>query len=291
MSVPAQRRFPLPALALGLVLPATLAAAWIPVRDSQPNVDVALALVLAVMAVGALGSVAAALVAAASAAWWFDYFDTFPYAHPAIARGTDLATFAALTAVGAAGGVLAARWTSQRRLGREEGRDLLLLLNAAGLVATGVEPVEVLGGIVADVRSALSATDCEFSTEALDVGHTVIATRDGELSEAAPERGAWRLALPVWAQGSVMGHLVAVGDGPFPPRDRLVLAIALADQAGAALAACGAMPLPPDDPPLVPRLRLVRPGAAPSGTAPGFGGGAGDAGSAPRLAAGRRLGA
>jgi K+-sensing histidine kinase KdpD len=243
---------------LGVAGPLAVAAAWIPLRRIYPDLDVALVLVLVVMAVGALGSVSAALAAAASASWWFDFFDTRPYAHPAIAGAPDLATFVVLAVVGASGGWVAARWTTQRRAGKAGGEDLLLLRNAAGLIATGDEPMEVLSGIVLEVQAVLRASNCEFSAEpAVDQLPAVLVGRDGSVAHRPPRPGTpWRLAVPVWAQGHVVGHVVAAGAAAFPAVDRLRIAITLADQAGSVLAACGMIPLPPD-PPLAPRLRLV----------------------------------
>jgi hypothetical protein len=244
---------------LGVTATLAVAAAWIPFRNGHPNLDLALALVLLVMAVGALGSVAAALVSAAAAAWWFDFFATRPYGHPAIAGGQDLATFAVLAVVGAAGGAIAARATANRRGRRASGQDLLVLRNAAGLLATRNEPMEILSGIVLEVGSVLGAAECEFSAEpAAARPPAVLVSRDGSLQGRLPGAGrAGRLAVPVWAQGDVVGHIVAAVSGPVPSADRLGLAVTLSDQAGAVLVACGMAPLPPDQPPLVPRLRVV----------------------------------
>jgi len=74
---------------VGLVAPLALAAVLIPFRDSFPNTDAALALVLVVVAVAAAGRRLAGVVAAVSAAAWFDLFLTVPYGR-VVAAGLTL---------------------------------------------------------------------------------------------------------------------------------------------------------------------------------------------------------
>ena len=67
------------AIAAAVVVPLAVAAILIPWRGSWPNTNVALLLVVAVVAVAALGNRIAGALAAVSAAAWFDFFFTQPY--------------------------------------------------------------------------------------------------------------------------------------------------------------------------------------------------------------------
>ncbi|HET6793366.1 MAG TPA: DUF4118 domain-containing protein [Acidimicrobiales bacterium] len=242
----------------GLAAPLALAAAWIPVRRSLPNVDLALVLVAAVMAVGALGSSAGALVAAGSAALWFTYFDTRPFETLVIYRAQDVATMVVMAAVGAVAGVSSARAVQQRRLRRSGDEDLARLRASAERLATTEELGDVVGAIAADIASLLGLEGCEFDASPA-AGQIATVARDGSVSRP-PGAAATPVLLPVWAQGQLLGHFVMTPGPTAGCGDRLRLAQSLADQAGAALIAYLAPPEPPAPPPGAagPLLRVVR---------------------------------
>jgi K+-sensing histidine kinase KdpD len=80
----------------------------LPWRGSWSNTNVALLLVVAVVAVAAAGSRLAGALAAVSAAVWFDFFFTLPYERFTISHSADVTTFVLLLAVGLAVSQLAA---------------------------------------------------------------------------------------------------------------------------------------------------------------------------------------
>jgi K+-sensing histidine kinase KdpD len=82
-----------------LAAPLALTAILIPFRDSFPNTDAALALVLVVAAAGYR---LAGVLAALSAAVWFDFFLTVRYERFTITRRTDIETTKLILAVGIA---------------------------------------------------------------------------------------------------------------------------------------------------------------------------------------------
>ena len=247
------------AVVAGLLAPAAVAAAWIPLRQRYSGLDVALILVLVPMAVGSFGSVPGALVAAASSAWWFDFFDTKPYAQAAISRAPDLVTFVVLAVVGAAVGSLSAAYSYRRRLVRAESEDIARFRSVADLLATSTELVRVLSGIAGQISESLGLSECWFgaaSPGGRPTDEAPDAPEIGRDGSCPDERGeGWTALLPVWTQGSVLGHFVLVGPRR-PAQERLLFALAMADQAGAALAAHGTLPPPPDEG-LHPALRLV----------------------------------
>ena len=247
------------AVVTGLLAPLAVAAAWIPLRQRYSSLDVALVLVLVPMAVGSLGSVPGALVAAASSAWWFDFFDTKPYAQPTIARGPDLVTFVVLAVVGASTGSLSAAYSGRRRLIRAESEDVARFRSVAELLATSSELVRVMSAIAGQISESLGLSECWFGAAgpggapSSEAPPAPLVGRDGTCPDEGGE--TWAALLPVWAQGSVLGHFV-LGGPRRPTQERLLFAVAMADQAGAALAAHGTLPPPPDEG-LQPVLRVL----------------------------------
>lgn len=96
------------AVAAAVLGPLALAAVLLPWRGSWPAANVALLLVVAVVAVACLGNRLAGALAALSAAVWFDYFFTRPYERLTISHPGDVTTFALLLAVGVAVSQMAA---------------------------------------------------------------------------------------------------------------------------------------------------------------------------------------
>jgi K+-sensing histidine kinase KdpD len=96
------------AIAAALVGPLVTAAVLLPFRASWPNTNVALLLVVAVVALAALGNRVAGMIAAVGAAVWFDFFFTLPYERFTIRSSADVTTFVLLLMVGVAVSQLAA---------------------------------------------------------------------------------------------------------------------------------------------------------------------------------------
>jgi K+-sensing histidine kinase KdpD len=283
---------------MGAACAVAVSAAWIPLRKSYPSVDVALALVAATTAVAVAGRRAAVIGAAAGSAFGFTFFDTEPYEHLGFTYGSDVATAVLLVVVGLATGELALRVVHQRRSDRGAGGGLGLIREAAGRLAHGEELVLMIGATADQITMVLGAAGCSFSTEEEDAGLPFI-DRDGRLQMAEPASAARRsataparpagtasspsaaattgqrtalappppalIALPVLSQGAVVGRFVVRPHHGAPmSRERCLVAVTLADQVGAALAA-QAPPIPPmtdGDVPVVPSsgplLRVVR---------------------------------
>jgi K+-sensing histidine kinase KdpD len=96
------------AIAAALIAPLAAAAILLPFRASWPNTNVALLLVVVVVAVAAIGNRIAGAVAAVGAAVWFDFFFTLPYERFTIRSSSDVTTFVLLLVVGVAVSQLAA---------------------------------------------------------------------------------------------------------------------------------------------------------------------------------------
>jgi K+-sensing histidine kinase KdpD len=233
------------AAAAGFVAPLALAAVLVPFRSSFPNTDAALAMIVIVVAVAAAGNRLAGLVAAVSAAAWFDFFLTRPYETFAINRAADIETTVLLVVIGAAVTEIAV-WgrrqysAASRRAGYLDG-----INDAARAVATGDSPSAVADRIAAGLIQLLSLRSCEFQYGMAGIGGPARLERDGTVTfDGEPydlPTGQWPsgvgLELLVESGGRLRGRFLMQPGKYLPAGEQLLVAIALADQAGAALAA------------------------------------------------------
>jgi K+-sensing histidine kinase KdpD len=232
------------ALVLALALPLVLAAGLVPLRNDIANANVALILAAAVVLVASLGRRSAAFVAAASAMVWFDFLHTRPYESFRINSGDDLLTACVLLAVGLFVGELAVRNRSHRTAAADSSNDIARIHSVAELVADG-EAVDYLVTVVAnELRDLLSLQACHFEAQP---GSKPIARieRNGEVVIGELRWGVHSMGfpgkeveLPVIGHGLVLGRFVLVPTPAEPVSfDKRIVAVALADQVGAALAA------------------------------------------------------
>jgi hypothetical protein len=259
--------------ALALSVPFGIAVAWVPIRSRLPNVDLALVLVVAVAGIGTLGRRAGVVLGAVSAALWFEFFDTAPFERLGIARNPDIETTLILAIVAVVVGELAVRVTRHRGYEQGELEKLSSMRSAAELVASGEELVAVIGAVAADLIRLLDLTGCTFESTESDPRRPAFSrggdlVRSSQLLALPPTSEALRAELPVIVLGEPMGHFVLEFDAKHPPKqDRILVAMTLADNVGAAFLAQAPPPLPPDKQPIV-RLKVVRrdSGSAPVGS-------------------------
>ena len=226
--------------AVAVLAPVAVALALTPWRDRLASADDALILVVAIVAVATSGRRWAAALCALSAALCFDFFLTRPYLSLRITRSSDLVTEVLLLVVGLLVGDLAARGRHHRSTARH-GRDQIAALHAVTeLAAVGTEPADVAREAGRALRRLLHLRSCTFATG--DSGLAARLQPDGVVRMGAvawdtedlglPHRG---VDLPVRAGGEVVGHfLLAPDPGVRLPRDVLLVAVAIADQVGAA---------------------------------------------------------
>jgi hypothetical protein len=218
-------------------------------RDEFPATNVALVLVLVVFAAGTVGGRRGGLVSAVVAALCFDFFFTRPYYSFRIDSRDDIETTIVLLIVGVAVGELVARERRSRRIAKERGREVDQIRRVAELGAGGSPDGRLITIVQREVVDLLGGRGARFErppfpTTLPRVGHgslTLPAYGDGLGPPLGPRN---EVALPVWGQGREIGRLVVVlaDDSTIlttiPAADR-ALAVALADQLGAVLAAAG----------------------------------------------------
>ncbi len=235
-----------------------VAAAWAPLRSDLPNTDVALLLVLCAGAAATIGGRWAYLIGAVAGAAAFDFFDAPPYGQLYIARARDVATTVVLVAASLLVGELCVRLRSYRLMATRREGDFTVMSSAARLMAVGEETSMVVEALAGELASRLDLADCDFEYGPVPEDRPYV-TRDGHLVNFDPRSSdgpSLEIDVPVWAGAQAVGRYRMYLSSPSPPSpDRLLTAVGIAEQAGAALAAGPPTPSPPGRPR---RLRLVR---------------------------------
>lgn len=241
-------------LAAAVATPLAVCAVLSTFRSSFANTNAALVLVLVVVAFAATGLRAAGVVAALSSAAWFDFFLTEPYQALTITDREDVETTVLLLLVGVAVTEVAL-WgrRQQARASRQEGF-LGGIMSAASGAADGTVPQEVLTReVAARIADVLRLDSCRFDTATGDRlprlnrdgsvtwhGRLLDVERDGLPTDT-------RIELPVENGGVRHGRflLTAATGVRRPDLQQRLVAVALADQVGAALKNSVAKVTPP----------------------------------------------
>jgi K+-sensing histidine kinase KdpD len=237
----------LPILA-GLAAPLALTAILVPFRTSLPNTDAALVLILVVVAVAAFGSRPAGLLAAVSAAVWFDFFLTRPYERFSITRAADIETTVLILVIGVAVTEIAV-WGRRQQLAATRRAGYLAGINlAAGTVAAGGSASALIDEVSGRLARLLSARDCRFEHGVAGLGKPARLRQDGQV--LAPDQRILAVeqdGLPATTEllvenrGVLRGRFLLTADpgSARPTVEQRLVAVAFADQVGAALAADG----------------------------------------------------
>jgi K+-sensing histidine kinase KdpD len=233
----------------GLAAPLALTAILVPFRTSFPNTDAALVLILVVVAVAALGSRPAGILAALSAAVWFDFFLTRPYERFSITRTSDIETTVLILVIGVAVTEIAV-WGRRQHLAATRRAGYLAGINlAAGAVAAGASASALVGDVSDRLVRLLSVRDCRFEYGVAGLGRPARLRQDGQV--VTPDQRVLavdRDGLPATTEllveygGVLRGRfLLAAGPDARPTEEQRLVAVAFADQVGAALAADGSV--------------------------------------------------
>ena len=232
--------------AAAVVVPGAVCAAIVPIRGRVENTNAALVLVLVVVAIAATGPRWAAIVAALSSTLWFDFFLTQPYQHFTITSQADVETAVLLTLVGLAVTEVALWGRRQQARASQQAGYLRGVVSTAGLVAAGSSRIETLIAHVADqLVEVLGIDDCQFDTDTQDAAPAAIV-RDGTVVRRGHDVDVDRFGLPTDCEIELRTQHDGITQGRFllvastrvarPTAAQRQVAIALADQVGAALA-------------------------------------------------------
>jgi len=229
---------------LAAALPIGLAAALVPFSASVPNATVALGLAALVTVVAALTDRVAAAAAGLAAAVGFDTFHTRPYGSHTISRAQDVETTVLLLVVALTVGQLAARSHSNRLRAVTTTYNLARVHAIAEMVASGADTDAVVRTVASELNGLLRLRTSWFDPAFADVPGPFIE-RSGGVSWGAIRWGTTTIGLPatevslaVEHDGRPLGRFVLLAEpGTRVTEEELVTAVALADQAGASLAA------------------------------------------------------
>lgn len=224
--------------------PIAVSIVLVAVRSEFFPPNAALVLVLTVVSAAIVGGRIGGAVSAVVASTCFDFFFTRPYYSFTIDSRDDVETTIVLLAVGLVVGELVVRARRSRRAAFRSRREIDQIRRVAELAA-GAGPSGRLVNIVErEIVELLDARGARFERPPFSsvlplLGHESV-TIPGPASDQ-PSGPGNEVAIPVWGRRREIGRIVVVlqhaSSGiALPPEDR-VLAIALADQLGAVLAA------------------------------------------------------
>jgi hypothetical protein len=245
------RRTPLPdemSRALGLVIATfgtlLVAGILVPFRDDLASANVVLVYVLVVVFGAAVGTRWSGALTAVVAAMSYDFFFTKPYQSLKIDNANDVETTVLLLAIGLIVAELVAYTRRHRAHSAARGDEIQMLRRTAELVASGASPSAVLETVRTELTELLSLIECRYETApfvstlpriertgAVDGAHRRWIGGDYTL----PGLGA---EIPVAARGRTFGRFVLIPDLSVGVSiEERIVAVALVDQLGAALAA------------------------------------------------------
>jgi hypothetical protein len=230
-------------IAIGGIGPMAVATLLVGVRGHIQNANVALILVMVVVAAAAIGGRVAGATAAVIAAVSFDFFHTQPYLRLAIDTADDVETTVLLLVVGLLVGHLAADAMRARASAAESSLEIRRIHRVAERAAGGEEAAQVLQAAQDELIALLTLRSCRFEAQPIlsvlprlerggDIDTRVWRYRDGGFE--LPAQG---VELPVYGRGQPLGRFVLEPTtGVGVTLEQRVVAVAIADQVGAALA-------------------------------------------------------
>jgi K+-sensing histidine kinase KdpD len=231
-------------IGIGGVVPLFVGGALVGLRNVMLNANVALVLVAAVVLVAAAGGRHAGAAAAVTAALSFDFFFTKPYLHLRIASRDDIETTVLLLVVGLLVGHVASRGRRARTSVEATRGEIKRIHRVAELGARGEDAADVVLAAGAELTALLRLRSCRFEPMPFEADlpelerNGTLATTEFHYRDGGFELPAGGVGLPVLGRGQLLGRFVLE---PAPATgvtlEERVVAVALADQVGAVLAA------------------------------------------------------
>lgn len=241
-------------LTAAVVGPLIVCAAVAPFRHSFDNANAALLLVLLIVGVASFGVRPAGVVAAVSSAVWFDFFLTVPYNRLTIENSDDIETTILLVVIGAAVTEIAIWGRRQQARASRQGGYLAGVMTTSQAIATGGSTDEVIDQVRTELTAVLRIDGCRFLAGGKR-DHAPQLNPDGAVTRQGRAIKVERDGLPTDAEIELIVHHAGVVRGRFlltaasrivrPDLEQRLVAVALADQVGAALASHETAPRKP----------------------------------------------
>ncbi|WP_406055288.1 DUF4118 domain-containing protein [Streptomyces sp. NBC_01077] len=230
-------------VAAGALAPFAAALVLMPLRTSVTHTNVALLLVVVVVAVSAFGNRFAGALAALSAAAWFDFFHTEPYQSFHIQDRADIETAVLLLVVGLIVSQLAARGRTMKRVAVTDAIHLERLHGTTRLARSSTSSDDVVRRVRQELIEVLELRACRFEYGTL-IGRPPRLDPDGTVKV---DGWIWDVERQGWPEGEIELRAIVHGryQGRFlltpepgsvpPPLEARLVAADLAAQAAAAL--------------------------------------------------------
>ncbi|WP_432016654.1 DUF4118 domain-containing protein [Streptomyces hydrogenans] len=231
------------AVAAGVLAPFAVAVVLMPLRTSVAHTNLALLLVVVVVAVSAFGNRFAGTLAALSVAAWFDFFHTEPYQSFHIEDRADIETAVLLLVVGLIVSQLAARARTMKRVAITDAMHLERLHATTRLARSTSSSDDVVRRVLYELVEVLELRACRFEYGTL-IGRPPRLDPDGTVQV---DGWIWDLERQGWPEGEIELRAVVRGryqgrflltpepDSVPPPLEARLVAADLAAQAAAAL--------------------------------------------------------
>jgi hypothetical protein len=234
------------AILAALVAPPAASAVLVPFRADLLNTNVALVLVVIVVAVAANGHRLAGALTAVSAAVWFTFFFTQPYQRFTITKSADIQTAVLLLVVGLLVSQLAARARRLRVITITDAGYLAQIHATAELAQSAKSADAVIEHVTVQLTDLLGLRGCRFEYGSL-IGYPPRLEQDGTVVWGGRSWDVDRLGLPneevelrTFSGGHFYGRfMLDPTPGTIPPLQARLVAVTLADQVGAALDTAG----------------------------------------------------
>jgi len=233
------------AILAALAAPLAAAGILLPFRAAWPNTNVALLLVVVIVAVAVIGSRIAGALAAVWAAICFDFFFTVPYDRLTISRPSDVVTFVLLLVVGVVVSQLAARARTLKTIAVTDAGYLERIGQVASLAQTA-SSAAVVDHVRDQLVGLLDLKDCRFEYGKL-MGSPARLETDGTIMTRYGHWDADQFGFPegeTEVRAFVAGHyfgrfMLTPNLGARPSRQARLVAVTLAETVGRALAGDG----------------------------------------------------
>lgn len=221
-----------------------VAGGLVGIRGVIANVNVALILVLVVLAAASIGGRVAGAMTGLVAATSFDFFHTRPYGLLKIARVDDLITTLLLLVAGLVMGEVVERSARFKDRWRDDRRQLQRLHRVAGQVASpDQDRRDLVMSVTAELLDTLHLEDCRFEPPPFvtELPHLepdgVITGSSRRFDDGGTELPPAGVDLRVVGPRGIVGRFVLVPSaGAAISTERLLVAVALAHALGLALA-------------------------------------------------------
>ena len=227
--------------------PVVVAVALLPFRSETRAANVALVLVLAVLAAAIVGGRLGGIVAALVATLAFDVLYTRPYGSLRIATRDDLETTLLLLGVGVVAGELVIRASRSERAAARHQAEIERMRRVVEVGAGSDTPGRLIENVRRELVGLIPLERCWFERPPFETtmprlthGRVVVPSDDPRVMQLDPTPSRL-VELRVFGNGELQGRFVLEFARPSfglsIPEEVRTTAVALADQLGVALAA------------------------------------------------------